>query len=228
MKNIKVLILICIVCSLSLLNGCFFPSLEDIFDFQTYVTTDINEYGKFQGTYQDDEVEEMVMSFFPSEISESFEDVKYTYKAESAIASGFEAYLEFTIEDPNEYVEFVNEYTEGIKGTNFPYDDAYTEYIIEDYFVLVYSDDEVVDGMIVDSEGRTDDFSIRFADVRKIICCPDDQRIIFVAIGVFESGGTDAEFLCTYFNRFDINPREYAHGRSATVSTDETADGSVS
>jgi hypothetical protein len=217
-KNKKLFVTIVSLIVVATLSVLFFGywvmySVIDYLTFETYVTTNINEYGKFQGTHQDDEVEEMVMSFFPSEISQNFEDVKYTYKAERAIASGFEAYLEFTIEDSEKYAEFVDEYTEGIEGVTSPYDEAYTEYIIEDYFVLLYSDDEVVDGMIVDSEGREDDYSIRFADVRKIICCPDEQRIIFVAIGVFESGGTDAKFLCTYFNRFDINPREYAHGR---------------
>ena len=217
-KNKKLFVTIVSLIVVATLSVLFFGywvmySVIDYLTFETYVTTDINEYGKFQGTHQDDEVEEMVMSFFPSEISQNFEDVEYTYKAERAIASGFEAYLEFTIEDSEKYAEFVDEYTEGIEGVTSPYDEAYTEYIIEDYFVLVHSDDEVVDGMIVDSEGREDDYSIKFADVRKIICCPDEQRIIFVAIGVFESGGTDAKFLCTYFNRFDINPREYAHGR---------------
>ena len=213
MKNIKVLILICIICSLSLLNGCFFSYLEGTFASQTYVTTDINEYGEFQGTYQDDEVEERVSSFFPDEILPCFKNVDYIYKAEKAVDSGFEAYLEFTIEDPEEYADFVSEYTEGLEAAIFPYDENYTEYILNDRFYLVYSDDEIVDGVIVDSDGEKDDYAIEYADIRKIVCCPDEQRLIFVAIGVFDGGGTDAEFLCTYFNRFDINPREYAHGR---------------
>ena len=213
MKNIKVLILICLICSLLCLNGCFFPSLEELLTPQTYVTTDIDEYDVYEGNYDNETVQEMINSFFPKKIGDDFENVDYSYKAKKFDAYGFEAYLEFTIEDPEEYAEFVNEYTEGIKGTNFPYDDAYTEYIIEDCFELTYSDDEIISGLVNGEEGWEDTFAIEYADVRKIICCPDEQRLIFVAIGVFDGGGTDAEFLCTYFNRFDINPREYAHGR---------------
>lgn len=219
MKNIKVLILICIICSLSLLSGCFFQfidfsQLADYEPNQTYVTTDLDDYGFFQGTYNNEKVEEIVMSFFPTEISENFQNVKYTYKAETGWSYGFEAYLEFTVEEPDEYVELVNEYTEGIDDVTSPYDDTYTEYVIKDYFELTHSDDEIINGLVNGEEGEIDTFEIKYANINKIICSTDEQRIIFVAIGVYDLDSTDAEFLCTYFNRFGINPREYAHGRT--------------
>jgi hypothetical protein len=110
-------------------------------------------------------------------------------------------------------VELVNEYTEGIDDVSSPYDDTYTEYVIKDYFELTHSDDEIINGLVNGEEGEIDTFEIKYANINKIICSTDEQRIIFVAIGVYDVDSTDAEFLCTYFNRFDINPREYAHGR---------------
>jgi hypothetical protein len=147
-------------------------------------------------------------------IQDNFENVKYSYKARKFDTYGFEAYLEFTISDNDEYEDFVKEYTMGLKGTSFPYDEEYIEYVLEDQFELVYSNDKVKDGMVYyDGEIFEDPFAISDADVRKIICCPEEQRIIFVAIGVFDGGGTDANFLCAYFNRFNINPREYSINR---------------
>ena len=93
MKNIKVLILICVICSLSLLNGCFFQfidfsQLADYEPDQTYVTTDLDDYGVFRGTYDNEKVEEKVMSFFPEKLLDEFENIEYTYKAETGWAYG--------------------------------------------------------------------------------------------------------------------------------------------
>ena len=180
----------------------------------TFETTNIADYGIVDGNYDNETPKKMIYSFFPENIQDNFENVKYSYKARKFDTYGFEAYLEFTISDNDEYEDFVKEYTMGLKGTSFPYDEEYIEYVLEDQFDLVYSNDKVKDGMVYhDGEIFEDPFAISYADVRKIICCPEEQRIIFVAIGVFDGGGTDANFLCAYFNRFNINPREYSINR---------------
>lgn len=162
-----------------------------------YVTTDIADYGTYKGNYDNKSVGEFITSFFPDEIESTFSDVQYSYRAQKNDAYAFEAYLSFVIEDEKHYNAFVEKYTAGLSQQEFRYDAAYQEYT-------------VIDEFLPSSEYENGVVSIRYAKIGKILCCPEKQEVIFVALGVYDGGVARTDFLCVYFNRFQIDPKEYA------------------
>ena len=176
-------------------------SLVTVFVFwaipRQYVTTDIANYGTYKGNYDNKTVREFITSFFPDEIESNFSNVTYSYRAQKNDAYAFEAYLSFVIEDEKHYNAFVEKYTVGLSQQEFRYDAAYQEYTVIDEFE---PSSEYENGIV----------SIRYAKIGKILCCPDKQEVIFVALGVYDGGVARTDFLCVYFNRFQIDPKEYA------------------
>ena len=168
-----------------------------------YSTTNLEDYGEYVGNYDNKKVSELINSFFPSEIDDSFSDVVYSYRAECYDTYGYEAYLEFVIEDKGEYLDFVSRYTNGIESKTFNYDSSFIEYSINNQVRLTaYYDEETGDYPLAN-------INFEYADIRKILCSEEEQRIIFVSIGVFDGGAATADYLCVFFNRFAINPLKY-------------------
>jgi len=162
-----------------------------------YVTTDIADYGKYKGNYDNKTVREFISSFFPDEIESDYSNVTYSYRAQKNDAYAFEAYLSFVIEDEMQYNAFVEEHTAGLNQQAFRYDAAYWEYVVIDEFD---PSSQYENGIV----------SIRYAKIGKILCNPEKQEVIFVAMGVYDGGVAKTDFLCVYFNRFQIDPKEYA------------------
>ena len=184
----------CLLCSFF-----FFVVLLLSFGYvKQYVTNDIADYGKYTGNYDDESVQEFITAFFPNEIESTFSDVQYSYRAQKNDSYAFEAYLSFTISDIEQYDAFIESYTTGLTKSTFRYNDSYWEYTVVDEF---FPDPP-------DTEGK--DIHIRYAKIGKILCCPEKQEIIFVALGVYDGGVVKTDFLCVYFDRFNIDPREYA------------------
>lgn len=204
MKTKEVLITI----GLALL-GCFLLLalvawyLVMVFTPHQYTTNDIADYANFTGNIDNDFPQEYITGFFPDEIQENFADVHYSYRAQDVDTYAFEAYLEFTIEDPQEFEDFIERYTSGIEKTEFIYDSNYVDCTIDDILRPNSSP------LTKDNEAAFD-FNIRFAQIGKILYSTEQQRIIFVAMGVYDGGVATTEFLTVYFDRFDINPAEYA------------------
>ena len=173
-----------------------------------YSTTDINDYGKYVGNYDNKSVKEFVTSFFPEEIEDDFTDVRYSYRARKGDAYAFEAYLEFRIEDTSAFKTYIADKTGG-NAVDFEYDSDFKEYIISDNFELVDSDD---------GSAST---SIGYARIGKILYSEKEQRIIYVALGVYDGGFADTDYLCVYFNRFGIDPFEYEEGREFVPGRDQ-------
>ena len=165
-----------------------------------YITTDINDYGKYVGNYDNDFAQEFIPSFFPKEIDDTFADVKYSYRAQKGDSYAFEAYLEFKIEDVEKFKAYIGDEICG-KSVEFKYDSDFKEYIVSDEFQPTGSERN----------------GIRYAKIGKILYSEANQRIIYVAMGVYDGGGVTTDFLCEYFNRFNINPATY-----------KTEDGSMS
>ena len=165
-------------------------------------TTDIAEYGIYEGNEDNEAVKSYIDSFFPDRIEDYFADITYSYRAESESQYKFEAYLEFRIEDPETYTSFVSAHTKGLLGKTFLYDEAFQEYCLDDEVAFTLHRTIKKDGKILQS--------VHFNNARigKILCCEKEQRIIFVAIGVSDTD-IETEFLCTFLNRFKINPLEY-------------------
>lgn len=67
----------------------------------------------------------------------------------------------------------------------------------------------------VENTARNDDsnkpyINIHCADIRTILFSEKEQKVIYVAVGVFDGGLADTRFLTVFFDRFDIDPLEYA------------------
>lgn len=157
-----------------------------------YVTTDLEDYGNYVGNYDNDFAETFTASFFPEKIEDNFEDVKYSYRAQKGDTYAFEAYLEFQIEDEASFQSYVFEKI-GDGAIDFQYDLDFKEYVISDEFQLAGEE----------SHG------IRSAKIGKILYSEKDHRVIYVAIGVYDGGLVKTDFLCEYFNRFEIDPTNY-------------------
>ncbi len=182
--QISVVLFCLLLCSALLVRDAFFP--------RQYVTTDLKDYGKYVGNYDNDFANEFIPSFFPLKIEDNFENVKYSYRAQKGDTYAFEAYLEFQIEDEKAFQSHVLEKT-GNNATEFQCDLDFKEYVISNEFQLIGED----------SDG------ISRAKIGKILYSENEHRIIYVAIGVYDGGLVDTDFLCEYFNRFDIDPKNY-------------------
>lgn len=170
-----------------------FLLIRDAAYTQQYSTTNVSDYGKYVGNYDNDFPEEFINSFFPEKIDKNFSDVKYSYRAQKGDTYAFEAYLEFKIENKAEFQSYVSEKT-GNSAVKFKYNSDFKEYVVFDEFQLVGEESK----------------SIRGAKIGKILYSEKDQRIIYVAIGVYDGGMVTTDFLCKYFERFDIDPTKYA------------------
>ena len=177
----------------------FFVGMMFCFGYtKQYITTDIADYGIYKGNYDNKSVQTFVTAFFPDEIESAFSNVQYSYRAQKGDSYAYEAYLSFTIEDKVYYDAFIEKHTDTMVKGVFRYDKTYEEYTLFDELMPTCQD----------SESRN--IAIEFAKIGKILCCPEKQEIIFVALGVYDGGGAETDFLSVYFNRFQIDPREYA------------------
>lgn len=168
-----------------------------------YVTSDIADYGQYTGNYDNKSAQAFISSFFPEQIEDTFSDITYSYRAQKNDAYAFEAYLAFKIEDSDAYTAFVEKYTAGKECSEFRYDNTYDAYTLIDEFLPVTSDSQ-------QTENMDDDIHIQYAKIGKILCAPNRQEVIFIALGVYDGGIVTTDFLTVYFDQFEIDPLEYA------------------
>ncbi len=161
---------------------------------------DISEYGIFNGTHDDNHVRSQIEAFFPEKIEDFFEVVKYAYCAENVDSYGYEAYLEIRIEDRETFNNYIQSIT-AAAWTDFSHCEGYQEYTISDDIHVWLSE--------ANQDASDPCYQIEWADIRKILYSSQEQTIIYVAIGVYDGGAADTEFLGVFFNRFDIDPLEY-------------------
>ena len=184
--------------ALSIVFVIWLVTLED---GKVYETDDIADYLTITGNYDNDRPESFIRSFFPAEIKASFSDVKYHYKAKKFDTYAYEAYLEFVIEDKAEYETFVSSVLKKEESRCFAYDTSFFEYTVSHTY-------EIWEALY---EGETEgDLVLETAEVGKILYSDKEQRLIFVAIGMFDGGGAHAEEFDRFLNRFDISPKEFA------------------
>jgi len=173
-----------------------------------YETTDIGEYGNYVGVAEKVQGEFMDR-FFPEAILPEFENVQYQFRSRTVDTYGFEAYLEFTFRDADDFEAFIQNNTAGMRKGQFYFNDSYQEYVLvnEDtgniYDSILLSDDSYSD------EAGTVHYYINYAGIAKILANPSELRVIYIAVAVFDGGGTDTGFLNAFFSRFDIDPKEY-------------------
>ena len=203
--------LIAIGCALYLImKACFwlffnglliFLMVVHIFSIEQTETTNLADYGIYNGTYSDEFTQAYVESIFPEEILPSFSNVKYSYKAKKFDTYAFEAYLEFTVEDSEEFAKIIREIAPEEKWEPFPFDESFMEYNIENDFEIHYRS--------LEESTAEQGFAIQQAKIRKILYSSETQTIIYFALGVYDGGGVGTDFLCVFFERFSIDPVEY-------------------
>lgn len=194
-KYVKVFLLCCICMGLPVLcyacHHLMFPPIE------WYVATDIESYGIIDGNSNNDRANELFSSIFPAQIEDCFQDVIYSYKATNIDAYDFEIYLEFVIEDSDKFQEYIKEIAPAEEWLPFAYDETYLEYTYADWYDADPSDSREY-------------FCIGCADIAKVLIQPNEQRVISVALGVLDGGGAKTEYFTCFFDRFNIDPIEYA------------------
>lgn len=173
-------------------------------------TNQIADYSNITGNYNNEAPKEFIFRFFPETIEDSFSDVTYHYFARKFDAYGYEVYLEFTIEDPQEFWEFLADHVPADETRPFSYDEAFTEYTISN--ILWSSPWEAYPG----------DRSIESAEIGRILVCEEEQRFIFSAIGVHDGGATRASDLSYFTNRFGIDWVDYQNNAYATHQDQES------
>lgn len=164
-------------------------------------TTDISDYGIYGGTCSDSFVSSYINSFFPDKIAPSFSNIRYSYKAENTDSYGFEAYLEFQIEDKALFEEYISTVKQDRNFQTSSFCSGFQECNIENALVLDLDDDTDSAGIFY--------MQIDFAKIRKILYSPETQTIIYVAIGVYDGGGIGTNYLNAFFDRFQIDPAVY-------------------
>lgn len=167
-----------------------------------YETNDVANYGIIKGNYNNDKPKKYIFSFFPEKIEEYFCDVTYHYKAEKSGAYAFEMYLEFEIQDADKYASFVSNVIGDGACEPFHFDPAYQAYYISNYITLdqfLMKDDP--------NYSESDPYFIDNAQVGLMLFSEEEQRVVFFALGMYES--TYLEDFSFFFNRFEIDPLEY-------------------
>lgn len=135
-------------------------------------------------------------TFFPERIEYDFDGVTSSYRVGKGDSYSYEAYLEFTIEDPTEYAERVKQYTREWDAQPCAYDSAFKEYVVADAF---YAD-----------KAEGEQLHIRYAQIGKILQNDAEQRLIFVAIGAYDVAEEEAADLNVFLTRFGLQWQDCA------------------
>ena len=200
MKDLIKGIAILVCCALLVLGvcaGCLKIVLDSANHVEIYETNDIQDYGVYTGNCDNGPPTEFITSFFPEKIDETFTQIVYHYKAKAFDTYAYEAYLEFVIEDENAFSSFLNRYVDTADAEPFLYDNSLLEYSISNVI------------RIQKPANESGAYAISYAEIGKILYSTDEQRIIFVAIGVYDGGGTDTSELDYFFSKFQINCANY-------------------
>lgn len=162
-----------------------------------YETNDVADYGIVKGNYNNDKPQRFISSFFPQEIEDYFSDVTYHYKAKEGDTYAYEMYLEFVIEDADQYTSFISNVIGNEVCEPFHFDSDYQAYCVANYLTLHPSSEE------------NRPLCIEDAKIGLVLFSDEEQRIVFVALGMYDGGGANVEELGYFFNRFGIDPLEY-------------------
>ena len=194
MKKALLISFISIVTVVTLLIAIIVIALETGFERGAqYITTDIENYGKIVGNFNNSLAAESIFSFFPKKLEPNFKNVEYYYSAIDSGACCYEAYLEFTIEDETEFNSFVSSVVDKEKAISFFCNDDYKEYTIANGFGFQYERKS-----IIDSKDMGYVLSSVCTDLKKILYSESTQKIVFVSVEM----GMDAFAYTSELNYF--------------------------
>ena len=179
-KLLAIILLLCILC----LSSCIKVPYCHI--------TDITAYGKY-----DNCVSESETNWLPQLNEKTMSNFKYSYNVDCYIDCAHEIYLEFTIENEEEFTKFINENRHSIVQKyedaivqQFMYDESYTEVVIEDVIRTTYAYNEL---------------AIGFAYIRKFLYNEEKNSIIFVNLYVVDYWKFENSM---YIERFSIDTHQ--------------------
>jgi len=190
-------IALCIIVFLAILIGSFALWFTLRSYGEVYETTRLDQYGRITGNFVNDVPEAFIHSFFPESIEDSFSQIIYHYKAKKGDGYAYECYLEFVIEDTDDYEDFIERYIERESSVPFVYDESFQEQSVSNVLSLQTPEEKTVA------------YPIGTAELGKILYSDEQHRIIFVAIGMYDGGGANTIELGHFFTRFQIDPFEY-------------------
>lgn len=165
------------------------------FSNDTYITDSIEDYGIYDGNWDNKTPTDFISSFFPEDIEDSFSDVVYHYKANDSGFYAFEAYLEFRITDTDDFFRYLETVIDSDSVTSSSCSSAFLEHTISNEYDINLS-------------GST--AAINGALIGKVLYSPDEQTVIFWALGIRNEGHTPVTEFDFLFSRFDIDPVAYA------------------
>lgn len=173
-----------------------------------YTTSNSGDYGHYQGVLEQYQAEYMGR-FFPEALAPEFQDVQYHFSSRTVDTYGFEAFLEFTFSDADTMEAYLSQHTAGMTRGTFYFDNAFQEYVLTNADTGYQYDHITLNPTPhTDADGLTY-YYINHADIAKILVNPQQLRVIYVVIAVFDGGGTDTSLLNTFFTRFQIDPKAY-------------------
>ena len=171
---------------------------------EIYSTESIEDYGIYEGRYDTEAVAEHISSLFPSEIEESFSDVQYSFCAsESPEDYAYEAYLEFVIEDDEEFENFRQRVVGDLPSSVFEYDESFIQYTqCKNMSISAFHGDGGVNY-------PPHDILIGSTQIGIILVSSDSNRFIFWQLRAEANTFYTCDMTTRFFTRFNINPMEY-------------------
>lgn len=197
-----------------------------------YMTTDLAEYGICSGNEDNKTPQKQMDAFFPGQLEPYFEDIAYTYSAKNVDSYGFEAYLEFTIRDSEQFAAYLNDTLPQTDAVEFPFGEGFQVYILENALELgtvpetrqpQISAEKAHAAPLVQPVEDRPWISIGYAKVSLILVSREEQRVIYSAMGVGNEGVAGTTELDRLLTRFDIDPLALA----AFLRSDHTVQAEV-
>lgn len=207
-KYLQLKVIVLLVTFLLMLVVLINLPLKDILESDgLIVRTSVSEFGNYTGSGCDEFTQEYIHSFFPEQIADSFSNVKYSYKAGGNNTYGFEAFLEFSIDDTEEFKSFADRIADETAWEPFAFDNKYEAFVLDNCL-------DISEGIIENPES---DYyhPIERAKIRIVLKNDDTQTIMFWALGVYDGGGIGTNFLNAFFDRFNIDPIIYEQTASS-------------
>lgn len=150
--------------------------LESSKNIAIFETNDLDNYGLIIGNYDNETPAQFINSFFPDKIENVFSDVSYHYKAKKFDTYAYECYLEFEIDDTELFFDYLNQYVDPKVSTPFAFDESYQIYTISNQLYLQTP------------TSQNSAYAIGSAEIGNILYSVSEQRIVFVALGVYDGG----------------------------------------
>lgn len=175
--------------------------LQVLVFYKSYETNDPVNYGYITANKDNEAAYAFLFSYFPESLEDDFEDVVYHYHANNSSAHSMEVYLEFTVSDEERFAQYVTQYTEGMTGVPFPFDGAFTEYIITDSVT-----GESCNEVFYTFKSEEGDYDLAYVRIGKIMVDQEANRLVFTAVHVLDSS---TKFFHYFFSRFDIDLMTY-------------------